>query len=143
MAERNVLVEIALTSNDLILGVSGDDHPLPIYIKYGVPVALSSDDEGVSRSDMTHEYLRAAETYHFSYAELKRMARQGLEHSFVPGESLWSDTKLVFRIVPACKGDELGVANASATCRDFLSANERARLQWELEGEFANFERKY
>jgi hypothetical protein len=37
----------------------------------------------------------------------------------------------------------LGVANASATCRDFLSANERARLQWELEGEFANFERKY
>jgi len=59
MAERNVLVEIALTSNDMILGVSGDDHPLPIYMKYGVPVALATDDEGVSRSDMTHEYLRA------------------------------------------------------------------------------------
>ena len=29
MAERNVLVEINLTSNDQILGVSGDDHPLP------------------------------------------------------------------------------------------------------------------
>ena len=56
MAERNVLVEIALTSNDMILGVSGDDHPLPIYMKYGVPVALATDDEGVSRSDMTHEY---------------------------------------------------------------------------------------
>jgi len=26
MAERNVLVEIALTSNDMILGISGDDH---------------------------------------------------------------------------------------------------------------------
>ena len=70
MAERNVLVEIALTSNDLILGVSGDDHPLPIYMKYGVPVALASDDEGVSRSDMTHEYLRAVESYHLSYADV-------------------------------------------------------------------------
>ena len=93
MAERNVLVEIALTSNDMILGVSGDDHPLPIYMKYGVPVALATDDEGVSRSDMTHEYLRAVESYHLSYADLKRMARQSLEHSFLPGQSLWTDTK--------------------------------------------------
>jgi hypothetical protein len=62
MADRNVLVEIALTSNDLILGVGGDDHPLPIYMKQGVPVALATDDEGVSRSDMTHEYLRAVES---------------------------------------------------------------------------------
>ena len=29
MAARNVLVEINLTSNDQILDVSGDDHPLP------------------------------------------------------------------------------------------------------------------
>ena len=104
MAERNVLVEIALTSNDMILGVSGDDHPLPIYMKYGVPVALATDDEGVSRSDMTHEYLRAVESYHLSYADLKRMARQSLEHSFLPGESLWADTKVVFRIDAGLRG---------------------------------------
>ena len=67
MAARNVVVEISLTSNDEILGVSGDDHPLPVYMKYGVPVALSTDDEGVSRSDMTHEYLRAVQGYHSSY----------------------------------------------------------------------------
>ena len=54
MAERNVLVEIALTSNDMILGVSGDDHPLPTYLKYGVPVALATDDEGVSRLSLIH-----------------------------------------------------------------------------------------
>ncbi len=40
MATRNVLVEINLTSSDEILDISGDDHPLPIYAKYGVPVAL-------------------------------------------------------------------------------------------------------
>jgi hypothetical protein len=143
MAERNVLVEIALTSNDLILGVSGDDHPLPIYMKYGVPVALASDDEGVSRSDMTHEYLRAVESYHLSYADLKRLARQSLEHSFLPGQSLWMDTKLVFRMTPACLGDAAGAEKTSAGCEQFLAANERARMQWKLEGEFAKFEKKY
>jgi hypothetical protein len=143
MAERNVLVEIALTSNDIILGVSGDDHPLPIYVKYGVPVALASDDEGVSRSDMTREYLRAVETYRLSYADLKRMARQSLEHSFVPGQSLWTDTKLVFRLVPACAGNGLGSDKPSAVCEEFLGKNERAREQWKLESEFAKFEKKY
>jgi adenosine deaminase len=143
MAERNVLVEIALTSNDLILGVSGDDHPLPVYMKYGVPVALATDDEGVSRSDMTQEYLRAVESYKLSYADLKRMARQSLEHSFLPGQSLWTDTKLVFRIAPACTGEMAGAEKTSAGCQQFLSANERARMQWKLEAEFAKFEKKY
>jgi adenosine deaminase len=143
MADRNVLVEIALTSNDMILGVSGDDHPLPIYMKYGVPVALATDDEGVSRSDMTHEYLRAVESYHLSYADLKRLARQSLEHSFLPGQSLWTDTKLVFRMAPACLTDAPGADKPSAGCEQFLAANERARMQWKLEGEFAKFEKKY
>jgi adenosine deaminase len=83
MAKRKILVEICLTSNDVILGVKGDNHPLPIYRKYNVPVALATDDEGVSRSDMTHEYLRATETYNLSYVDLKRMARQSLEYSFL------------------------------------------------------------
>jgi hypothetical protein len=83
MARRQVLVEICLTSNDVILGVRGPQHPLPAYIRYGVPVALATDDQGVSRSDMTHEYLRAAETYNLTYLDLKRMARQSLEHSFL------------------------------------------------------------
>jgi hypothetical protein len=141
MQARDVLVEINLTSNDQILGVSGDDHPLRTYIKYGVPVAISSDDEGVARSDMTHEYLRAAETYHFSYPELKRMARQSLEHSFLPGKSLWDSTKGTFRPVPACsRGAAVTAAHA---CSEFLAENERAREQWRLETAFAEFEKKF
>jgi adenosine deaminase len=143
LAERSVLVEIALTSNDMILGVSGDDHPLPIYMKYGVPVALVTDDEGVARSDMTHEYLRAIESYRLSYSDLKRMARQSLEHSFLPGQSLWTETKLVFRTAPACTGDAAGGEKPSLGCEQFLAANERARMQWKLESEFATFEKKY
>ncbi len=143
MAERNVMVEINLSSNDQILGVSGADHPLPIYMKYGVPVALASDDEGVARSDMTHEYLRAVEDFHLPYAEMKRMTRQSLEHSFLPGLSLWAETKPAFRVVPACAVDKLGAEKPSAPCAKFLAANERAREQWKLEGAFAEFESKF
>jgi adenosine deaminase len=143
MAERNVMVEINLTSNDQILGVSGEDHPLPVYMKYGVPVALSSDDEGVARSDMTHEYLRAVEGFRFSYQEMKRMTRQSLEHSFLPGESLWASTKIVFRPAPACAGDAPGSAQPSASCAKFLNLNERAHEQWKLENAFAEFEKKF
>ena len=141
MAKRNVLVEINLTSNDEILDISGDDHPLPIYIEYGVPVALSTDDEGVARSDMTHEYLRALESYHFSYAEMKRMTRQSLEHSFLPGATLWATTSGEFRPVAACAGDLAG--KPSHACSEFLAGSERAREQWKLETEFVNFEKNF
>jgi adenosine deaminase len=143
MAARNVLVEINLTSNDMILGVSGDEHPLPTYIKNGVPVTLATDDEGVARSDMTHEYLRAVENYHFSYADLKRFARQSLEHSFLPGESLWAATKGEFRMAAACAGGHPGDDKPPATCTKFLEASPRAAEQWRLESAFAGFEKKF
>ena len=82
MARKKIAIEICLTSNDLILGVRGDRHPLPVYRKYGVPVVIATDDEGVSRSDMTHEYLRAVQSYALTYADLKRMVRDSLQYSF-------------------------------------------------------------
>jgi adenosine deaminase len=142
MAERKVLVEICLTSNDVILGVKGDQHPLPVYRRYNVPVALATDDEGVSRSDMTHEYLRATETYNLSYIDLKRMARQSLEHSFLPGASLWADSQQT-RAVTACTADHVASSTQSAGCKKFMNANEKARMQWKLEQEFAAFEKKF
>ncbi len=142
MARRKILVEICLTSNDVILGVKGNDHPFPIYRQYKVPVALATDDEGVSRSDMTHEYLRAAETYNLSYTDLKGMARQSLEHSFLPGASLWADTHQ-FRAVAACEADVNRNLKPSLACQKSLDSSERARTQLKLEQEFAAFERKF
>lgn len=142
MAKKRVLVEICLTSNDEILGVSGDRHPLPVYLKYGVPVALATDDEGVTRGDLTHEYLRAADTYGLSYTELKRMARASLEHSFIPGASLWSDER-DWQRGGACADEKVSGEHLSEKCRGFLDANERARVQWELEKAFAEFEKKF
>jgi adenosine deaminase len=143
MAAKNVLVEICATSNQMILGVQGPAHPLPIYLKYGVPVAIATDDEGVARSDINQEYLRAIETYALSYPLLKRMARNSLEHAFLPGASLWSDAASFRRA--ACRADRPGASQDSLTgsCRQFLQGSERARLQWNLEGQFAAFERVF
>jgi hypothetical protein len=142
MAKQNVLVEICLTSNDVILGISGAEHPLPAYLKYNVPVALATDDEGVSRSDMTQEYLRAAQTYKFSYADLKRMARQSLEHSFLPGESLWTSQQEV-KASAQCSGDvKEATAKPSPNCQRTLESSEKAHQQWRLEQAFAEFELK-
>jgi adenosine deaminase len=142
MAQRNVLVEINLTSNDGILGVKGTDHPLPVYQKYGVPVTLSTDDEGVNRSNITHEYLRAVQTYGLSYSELKRMARQSLEHNFLPGQSLWADSR-TFSMTKACANDQPDAGRFSAGCTAFLDANEKARVQWRLERALTIFEKSH
>jgi len=88
MKDRAVLVEICLTSNDVILNVKGADHPLPDYLKAGVPVTLASDDEGVARIDLSSDYLRAARDYGLTYPDLKRLARNSLEYGFLLGESL-------------------------------------------------------
>ena len=82
MASRKLLVEIALTSNDVILGVKGPRHPLQMYLKYGVPVALVTDDAGVSRSTLTLEYLKAVEEQGLDYRTLKRLARNSIEYCF-------------------------------------------------------------
>jgi adenosine deaminase len=86
MRARPVVVEISLTSNDLILGVRGKDHPLPAYLAAGVPVVLSTDDAGISRIDLTNEYFRAARDYALGYRELKAIARNALRYSFLDAE---------------------------------------------------------
>ena len=142
MARRNIMVEICLTSNDVILGVSGKNHPLATYIEYDVPVALATDDEGVARSEITMEYMRASQDQQMSYVQLKMMARNSLQYAFLPGASLWLDAKKFIR-VPQCAGDNPARVPPSQRCQEFLSTSEKARLQWALEGDLSTFESRY
>jgi adenosine deaminase len=144
MAERHVMVEVNLTSNDVILNVKGADHPFMLYRRAGVPVALSTDDEGVSRIDLTHEYVRAADTYPLSYHELKLMVRTSMEHSFLPGESLWArrTPENLQLPVAACRG-QLGNERPTGACATLLRNSEKARQEWELEQRFHTFESKH
>ena len=144
MAERHIMVEINLTSNAGILGITGADHPFPVYLQAGVPVALSTDDAGVERIDLTHEYARAAMSYHLSYAQLKQLARTSLEHSFLPGASLWRSAtpERLTEPVAACRG-QLGREAPEGACAALLQNSEKASQQWELERRFRVFERSF
>ena len=142
MARRNVMVEICLTSNDVILGISGSRHPLATYLEYGVPVALATDDEGVARSEISMEFLKAAEDQGLGYVQLKTMARNSLQYAFVAGESLWSDGRK-FVPVSQCARDVQEMKVTSNSCRQFLAGSEKSRLQWQLEQDFNLFEREW
>ncbi len=140
MKARGVAAEICLTSNDVILGIRGADHPLPDYLAAGVPVVLASDDEGVSRIDLSHEYQRAAQSYGLGYRQLKQLSRNSLSYSFLPGASLWRDAATA-QPTPHCARDALGAAQPSAACQAFLASSAKAQRQWTLEAEFTRFER--
>ena len=139
MVAQDVLVEINLTSNDVILQVTGDAHPLPTYLAHGVPMALSTDDEGVSRIDLTHEYQRAVATYDLDYAVLRSLSRNALQYSFLPGERLFTDT-LSGAVVAPCADTTLGAADPGGSCGEFLRASSKAALQWQLEQRLRVFE---
>ena len=134
MAENDVAIEINLTSNDVILGVTGDEHPIALYRAFGVPVTLSTDDQGILRTDLTHEYQRAASEHGLSYRDLKQISRAGLEYGFLPGESLWADPRTAVAVAPCA------VTFEANDCAAFLQANEKARLQAMLERDFQRFE---
>ncbi len=82
MADRHLAVEINLTSNRVILGVSGKLHPLRQYLRAGVPIVLATDDEGVSRAEMTDELMQAVLDQNMTYQELKQAERNSLRYSF-------------------------------------------------------------
>jgi adenosine deaminase len=118
--------------------VRGNRHPFPLYIFNGVPVALVTDDEGVSRIDLTNEFVRAARDYPFlSYASFKRFVRDSVEYGFLRGPSLWTGDA-PGRPVAAC-----AALPANAACRAFLAASPRASLQWQVERELDAFEARY
>jgi adenosine deaminase len=142
MARRHMMVEICLSSNDLILGVTGKQHPLATYLEYAVPTALATDDEGVSRSEISREFLKAAEDQGLGYRQLKTMARNSLEYAFISGSSLWSDAK-GFIPVAQCRSEVVTMKLNSGACRQYVEGSEKAKLQWQLETQFRMFERQW
>ncbi len=139
MAAHRVLVEINPTSNDVILGVRGRQHPYAWLRARGVPTALSTDDPGILRIDLSHEYARAAEEG-ASYTDLKTSARNAIAFSFLAGPPLWDDPGSYRRPGRACAkglGHEQPPAGA---CADLLASSDRAREQWRLEYLLKRFE---
>lgn len=139
MRERRVAVEVCLTSNASILKVEGDRHPIHLYLENGIPVTLNTDDEGVSRSNLTHEYVRAVRSYGFDYRQLKTFARNALEYSFLPGEGLYRGSYDALRPGFERVRDEDWTPDPDA--REAMAGSQKLAAQVRLERAFVAFEK--
>ena len=141
MAKKRILVEINLSSNAAILNVKGQQHPILLYRQYHVPVALSTDDEGVLRTNLTQQFQLAVLNYHFSYLTLKQLVRNSIQYSFLPGAGLWQDANYQHPVL-SCR-DSLRTGKRFSTCQRFLASSEKANSQWKLEQQFLKFEQTF
>ncbi len=141
MAKKRILVEINLSSNAAILNVKGRQHPILLYRQHHVPVALSTDDEGVLRTNLTEQFKLAVSNYHFSYLTLKQLVRNSIQYSFLPGVSLWQDANYQHPVL-SCR-DSLRTGKLFSTCQRFLASSEKANTQWKLEQQFLKFEQAF
>lgn len=145
LRDSGILVEICFASNDIILEVTGPEHPVHDYLARGVPVAIATDDQGVARSSLVAEFVRGARDQDLTYAELKQMVRASIEYSFLPGESFWADAETL-EVVGTCapeEGDTPVTQPPSAACEAFLAGSDRARLQRTLEEQLERFEAEF
>ena len=81
----DTLVEINLISNLLLNYVDRyEDHPFPEYLRFGIHVALSTDDRGMWDSALTDEFFVAVKHFDLSFEEVVALSRASLTHSFLP-----------------------------------------------------------
>jgi adenosine deaminase len=134
MAAQGRTVEMCLTSNELLLGVAGEEHPLRLIWDAGVPVVLATDDAGIFRTDLTREFTLAATRYPWlGYADFLTLARRSIDVSFLPGAGLWQDRAMTRRVTGCAALDD-------PACSAFLGRNPRAAVAAELERRITRFE---
>jgi adenosine deaminase len=142
MHDQGIAVEVCPTSALTILGLEGERHPFQLYRRAGVPLTLNTDDEGVNRSNMTLEYVRAVRWWHLSYADLKKLARNSIEYSFLPGDSLFErhDYHRPRRPFRRLREHHWSPTPEEAKA---LAASDKATVQARLERALVEFERQH
>jgi len=70
---------------------------------------------------------------------LKTLARNSLEYSFLPGDSLWASASPYVLSAP-CAAAAPAASQPPAACQTLLASSDKAREQWRLEGDLAALE---
>jgi adenosine deaminase len=83
MQENFIPVEINLTSNEFILGVKDNEHPLPLYVKTKVPLVISTDDAGILRTNLAEQYVLLVRRYGLEYSQIKQLVCNSIKYSFL------------------------------------------------------------
>ena len=87
LAQRQVPVEICITSN-ILTGACPrlEDHPVRRYFDQGLMLTLNTDDPAMFRTSLNREYAIAQKTFGFTEEQLRELARNSFEASFLDAE---------------------------------------------------------
>jgi adenosine deaminase len=81
-------IETNLTSNVRLGYVESlESHPYLDFLRLGLRVSLSTDDEGMLETDISQECALAVGSFDLQYAELEAMVRNSVETSFADGRT--------------------------------------------------------
>jgi aminodeoxyfutalosine deaminase len=85
LAERQIPLELNVTSN-LRTGCCPSllEHPVKLYFEEGLMVTLNSDDPPFFGANLLDEYLLAHRIFEFSFDQLREIAANSIEASFLP-----------------------------------------------------------
>jgi adenosine deaminase/aminodeoxyfutalosine deaminase len=85
LAHKQIPIEINVTSN-IRTGCCPDfdSHPLRRYFDAGLMVTLNSDDPPMFGANLLDEYILAYERYGFTLDQLRELAANAVEASFLP-----------------------------------------------------------
>jgi len=84
ISKNHIPVEINLSSNEFILGIKNEKHPILLYKRFNVPLVICTDDAGVNRSSLTEQYILLASRYkEIDYTDIKRFVYNSIAYSFM------------------------------------------------------------
>jgi adenosine deaminase len=89
MSRNHIAVEINLVSNEFILKVKDDRHPISLYKQFNVPIVICTDDAGVLRTNLTEQFVLLAKRYkQIKYADIKKLVYNSIDYSFIKEPAL-------------------------------------------------------
>jgi adenosine deaminase/aminodeoxyfutalosine deaminase len=87
LAEKQIPLELNVTSN-IRTGCCKDldKHPVKKYFESGLMVTINSDDPPMFGSNLLEEYVLVQERFEFSLEQMRELAANSVEASFLPPE---------------------------------------------------------
>ena len=87
LAQKQIPLEINVTSN-VRTGCCGslNEHPVKRYFDSGLMVTINSDDPPMFGSNLLEEYVLVQEQFEFTLEQMRELAANSVEASFLPPE---------------------------------------------------------
>ena len=86
LIDREIALEMCPSSNHQIVGFLSREYPLQYYLSQGVRVTINTDNPGISRTNLTNEYLQAARLSPngLTFLEIFQLVKNGFSAAFLP-----------------------------------------------------------